>query len=502
MKKFLCGICVLAAIASFAACGDGGVFPETDVKVELGEKFVLPDVGVDYDATVFDESGAPVVVQYGAFIPKVGKYVIVATVDGKEYKINVTCEDTTLPTVRFEKHLIDVSEGETVTVPNFKTEDKSGIASRSVKITDASGAEVVAENGEFVATSTSYSVIATATDNNGNVATDEAQIIVHKEFYDDDLAEGTLAAFDETDYLALVYSVDGKDGFTAKVEYGQLKLTTSLEYGDAYSTIKMPVRDFDFSKTGSVKVRVKTDKAVDFIKIEGTTTGHRAGEVFYPTPGQWYELDVDPVLLGYSYADRFTVVARSKGGATITLDEVTYTANEVDADYNGVEDFTGATPLARVFQNIYATEQYYGLSGMIGGGNTSTYSIGEKLFYGAEEPVTVLKVQTKVRYDGFTYMLPRVENADDVDSISITLSCEDSADLYVVGLFHDENKASSYTKKVKAGAIDERITLTLSGAEFRRYVDTEITGICVMVRDTMSKGVTLNVESVVVSYKQ
>lgn len=280
-----------------------------------------------------------------------------------------------------------------------------------------------------------------------------------------------------------------------------MNLSTTAEYGDVASTIKIPVRDFDFSKTGTVKVRVKTDKAVDYIKILGTNNNLEAGAVYYPTLAKWYDVEVDPVLLGYSYADSLTIVARSLGGATISVDSITCTENKTDADYNGVEDFKGETPLSRVYQTIYQNDLFYGYTGSIAGGNSSTFSIGEKYYYGEQTPVTVLKVQTRVRWDGFTYMLQQVEDVEKVASIAITLSLENSVTSIMLGIMHNDNKVSSYTKTFTSVAVDEQVTLTLSANDFRRYVDTELTGVYLMVSDVKCLGAVLNIESIKVVYK-
>lgn len=509
MKKFLCGVCVLAISASFTSCDTSNPFKEEVITAELGEIFVLPDIGENYDAVVTDESGAIVRVQYGSFmLSKAGTYTVTATVSGKEYQIQVVCRDTIAPTVQFDKHLIDVKTGETVSIPLFSVNDKAGIATQTIKVTDDDGEEVTVTDNTFVAANGNYCITATATDNNGNSAVDKVEVIVHKEFYDTTLGSGELASFSSSDYLSLIYQVDGVDCFSPSVHDGALELSTDKEYGEVYSTMVIPVKDFNFSKTGSVTVRLKVDKPTDFVQIRGTKNEIIAGAEYYLDAETWYDIDVDPVLLGYGVADSFTVVSRSMEGLKVTIDKVTYSENKLDENYAGIEDFSGETPLARVFQNTYSSRYFLGTDTAIGGGGGSSFSIADKYFYGQEKPIKVLRVETVERGGGFTYLFQNVEDIENIESISITLSQEKAMNFYDIGVLHDEYKVSAFTQRVSAGGINERMTFTIYtnsvGAfeGFSNKCETKITGIWLGTVDYKNAGNVLNVESIQINYKK
>lgn len=518
MKKILyAAAAVLAAATVSAACGTKSPFDSVEYTVEYGETFALPDIGEEYDVSVTDSSGKPVALRYGSFIPKTGTYTAICTVKGKNYELKIVCADTTAPKVSFGKHVIDAEAGETVTIPALLTEDKSGIASSSVEVKDSSGATVPVTDNKFTAVSGVYTITATATDGSGNSASDTAKVTVHKEFYDTSLAAGELATFSSPDYAGTVYSVDGAECFVPEISDGTLKLSSNLGYGDVYATVRPPVKDFNFGKTGSVKVKVKADRPTDYVKIVSTKTQKIAGAAYYLAAGEEREIEVDPVVLGYGSADRFTIIARSDGGLGLSVSSVTAIENKIDENYNGTEDFSGETPLARVFQNIYTASYYSGFSlwPMYDGGG-SKFSIAEKYFYGEQTPTRVLRVETTERNGGFAYMFPRPEDIDSVASISITISHEKPLTGYAFGVFHDDYKVSKYISgfstqsgisvpSIKAGAINERKTITIPVSSFRDKCDTLFTGFWLGVADTSDKtnaGNVLNVESIRLNYKR
>lgn len=174
-----------------------------------------------------------------------------------------------------------------------------------------------------------------------------------------------------------------------------------------------------------MKVKVKADRETDYVKILSVKTGKVAGSEYYLAAGEEREIEVDPIVLGYGSADRFTIVARSAGGLNLSVLSVSSTENDVSGDYNGTEDFTDATPLARVFRNLYTSSYYSGFSMWpLADGGGSKFSIADKNFYGEETATRVLRVETTERNGGFTYMFRRPENLDDVASISIVISHE------------------------------------------------------------------------------
>lgn len=518
MRKFIgVAAAVLAATAAFTACGEKNPFGATEFSVEYGESFAIPEIEQDYDVSVTDPSGKPVALRYGSFIPKVGTYKVVCTVGGKDYELKVVCADTVAPKVRFEKHVIDAEAGDTVSIPALLTDDKSGIASSGVVVKDENGSTVPVADNKFTAQSGIYTIIATATDNNGNSASDEAKVTVHKEFYDTSLSGGSLASFGSADYAGTVYSVDNAECFVPTISDGALKLSTTADYADVYATIRPPIKDFNFGKTGSVKVKVKADRETDYVKILSVKTGKVAGSEYYLAAGEEREIEVDPIVLGYGSADRFTIVARSAGGLNLSVLSVTSAENDVSGDYNGTEDFTDATPLARVFRNLYTSSYYSGFSMWpLADGGGSKFSIADKYFYGEETATRVLRVETTERNGGFTYMFRRPENLDDVASISIVISHEKPLDGYLFGVFHDEYRVANYVSptdtqcgvrrsKIKAGAVNERKTITIPVSSFRDKCDTLFTGFWLAVNDTSDKvnaPNVLNIERITLNYKK
>lgn len=519
MKKIVCfAATILAAAGIMTACGESNPFGANEFSVEYGETFALPEISADYEVTsVTDSAGNPVALRYGSFIPKIGDYAVSVTVNGKSYDLKVVCADTVAPKVRFERHVIDAEAGETVAVPALLTEDRSGIETKTIVVTDSAGATVEVTDNRFTAITGVYTVTATASDPSGNTASDTVKVTVHDEFYDTTLAAGTLASFASPNYAGTVYSVDDVECFVPEIESGALTLSTSAGYADVYATIRPPVRDFNFGKTGSVKVKVKADRATDYVKIVSTKTGKTAGAEYGFSAGEEREIEVDPVVLGYGAADRFTIVSRSDGGLKLTVSSVTATENKIDAGYNGTEDFSGETPLARVFRNIYTSSYYSGFSlWPLSDGGGSKFSIADKYFYGSDQPVRVLRVETSERNDGFAYMFPRAENIDSVASISITLSHEAPLSGYAFGVFHDEYRVSKYVSptetqsgvrvsSIKAGATNERRTVTIPVSDFRDKCDTLFTGFWLSVYDTSDKvnaPNVINVERITLNYKK
>lgn len=505
MKKFLCVICAFVMLIGCVGCGSSGT---DDICVELGEMVVLPEAGQDCEITVTDERGVPVRVQYGSFIPSaVGTYNVAVAADGKNYSYKVICADTIAPTVKFNKHLIDVRAGESVSVPLLYADDKSGITSQTIKLTDGNGNETILTEESFVPESGVYKITATVTDGSGNVAADVVTVIAHDEFFDGELSEGELASFNDAGYSNMIYLVDGKDCFSAEITGGTLVLSTDKEYGEVYSTIVIPVKDFDFSKAASVKVKLKVNKPTDLVQIRGAGNDLIAGAEYYLDAEKWYEIDVDPLLLGYGGANKFTLVARANEGLIVTVDGVSYTENKLSADYAGTEVFDNENSLARVFQNTYSTRYFLGTETAIGGGGGSEFSLTDKYFYGEAEPVKVLRVQTVERNGGFTYLLQKAENIENIKSISITLSHEGRVSNYNVGVLHDDYKVSSFTQKCKAGEVNERVTLTVYADTYNKIegfankCQTKITGVWLGTVDGKNVGDVLNVEKIQINYK-
>lgn len=509
MKRFLCVICAFVVLIGCAGCNS---FRADDIYVELGEMVVLPDAEQNSEYTVTDESGAPVRVQYGSFIPSAaGTYKVVVASGNKSYEFKVICTDTVAPTVKFNKHLIDVRAGESVSVPLLYADDKSGIAAQTITITDENGNEKILTEDSFVPKSGVYKITATVTDGVGNVATDEVTIISHDEFFDGALSDGELASFNDANYSNTIYLVDGKDCFSAEITGGTLVLSTDKEYGEVYSTIVIPVEGFNFSKAASVKVKLKVNKSTDLVQIRGAENDLIAGAEYYLEADKWYEIDVDPLLLGYGGADKFTLVARANEGLIVTVDGVSYTENKLSADYAGVEVFNNENSLARIFQNTYSTRYFLGTETAIGGGGGSEFSLANKYFYGEAEPVKVLRVQTVERGGGFTYLLQKVEKIENIESISITLSHEGPVSYYNVGVLHDDYKVSSFSQRFAAGEVNERITLTvyadtvkISGTNYEGFANkcqTKITGVWLGTVDGRNVGNVLNVEKIQINYK-
>ena len=113
-------------------------------------------------------------------------------------------------------------------------------------------------------------------------------------------------------------------------------------------------------------------------------------------------------------------------------------------------------------------------------------------------------------------MFPRAENIDSVASISITLSHEAPLSGYAFGVFHDEYRVSKYVSptetqsgvrvsSIRAGATNERRTVTIPVSDFRDKCDTLFTGFWLSVYDTSDRvnaPNVINVERITLNYKK
>ncbi len=518
MKKFISFALLAALVFSFGACNTSPTSSKEEepnnVRVEYGETYELPKFDGEYEVVVTDSKGANVRVQYGRFSPKVGVYTVKYT-GGVNREISVVCTDTIAPEVNFTSHIRDAMEGTSIEIPSYTIDDKSSIASEVMTVKDNSGNVVECTNNQILVNKLYYDVELVVTDEHGNVGRDTFRVNGHKDYVDANLKENELFTFNEDEYTNLVYLLDGEECFTPSIvesgypaitgaEAGNkvLKLSTEYEYGEVYTSLVCPVKDFRFSDSYVTSVTLCPDRDIDWVKIK-TTNKETAGTVWNLKANQWYRLDIDPILMGYGLdSNTFVLSARATGGLNLYIDEIFYTPNEADPDYvKGVESFDNETYLTRVFQNQYlsTTADYYPEQ-KDGGG--STYEIVEKYYLGEASSRKVMKITTIEKGGGFTYMFPEALDASKISSIVVTMSHDYDVDWLNFGVIQGNYKCSKIRMQKGAGDTHTVNQYTLSGDDLASGVDGFVTGLWLGVADSSHTGNVLYVDSVKVNYKE
>lgn len=515
MKKIFCLTCAFMLVLSSVGCSEedksGNIVKNgATIEVEYGDSFSVP-VQDGYTVSVKDALGENVRLQYGSFIPSVGEYTLIYT-GKKDIIMTLVCRDTIAPEVYFNTKIIDVAKGAEVILPTYSIKDKSVVTNKIV-VMDNDGNEITPVDNKITAIASYYEILLTSTDAYQNVSYATARINVHDTFYDEDLSSNSLFTFDKTEYINNVYLIDGVDCFSGKIVNsgypaivneaegnGVLKLSTDVNYGEVYISFVVPVREFRFSDTHSITLRVSADRDTDWVKVKNSNK-EEGGAVYRLKANEWYDLTVDPILMGYNTPqNNLILTARANAGLNLFVDYIKCEENKADSNYvKGQETFDNDTYLARTFQNIYHFEHSDNAKDY--NAPNSLFEITEKGYLGEFTNRKVLKVTTTERYGGFTYMFSEAIDASAISHVVVKMSHDYQVGKFYMGALQGNYKSSKYFGSFTAGELRKINSYVLSGQELLSNTDGIVTGIWLAVVDDARTGNTLYIDSIEVIYK-
>lgn len=544
-KKGLIAILASAALAcALGACGNAAGLDKTDYTVELGERFSLPKVE-GATITLTDEAGKPVKNQFGSFLPALGKYTAVYDVDGKKTTVTITCRDTVAPKVVFNEFDSNAVVGDEIALPPFYVEDNGVIVGQKAVVTKRDGSVVLektagegetidTDNTFFTAENEIYTVTVTAKDASGNEGVRTVSIGARERFVDSNLAENVAYDFDEDGYFNLVWSSGFtqeqlvpsivRSGYPAiaaeKQGNGVLKLTSDVEYGYVYSSIKS-FAPTTIRKANKFTVRLAADRDTDLVEFYNRE-GALVGSTYMLKANEWTDVDISTIKFGLDNDFTDIIVktrsdkSKSSDGSGINLyiDEISYTPLFTDEtlDANTLAKFDKKGYESRMYQNVYNASSF-----RAGG---STFEIVDYTGYKWTRDVNgnntgktaysckAMKVTTSVNNGGFTYMFNETLDASRIKNIIIRMDCMYSPNHIWLGAMNGMCRGGSFNSI--AGWQQNWQHLNAAEAhgitEYRLpspktiSSDGRISGIWVSVGDGSRTGNELYIESITVEY--